>query len=206
MKTTTTQTINEVLRNGNSTTNQRIKEKFIEQHVYANVNSMVEYIINKGHEDSEAPFNLDDVTNYYTYPEYINTFANFLGGDYDMWQAEIERLNDLKNELEDKEPADLYTTDNAKETIQYTNSQAIEQIEEDIESLENLENEPQDIFEWWMVSSYLCEKLEAQGCCVIDSEGIWGRTTTGQAILLDYVITRICADMEILEGQSNSWA
>ena len=34
---------------------------------------------------------------------------------------------------------------------------------------------------------------------------VWGRATTGQAILLDGVISEICSDMEILEGQANEW-
>ena len=84
-------------------------------------------------------------------------------------------------------------------------------IREDIENLfvpseENEEDyDQQEVFEWWMVSSYLCEKLKEKGCPIIEYENIWGRTTTGQAILLDYVITEICAEMEILQGQQNSW-
>ncbi len=185
MKTTTIKTLAEVLKQGNSTTNQRIKEKFVSQHVYANVNTMVEYIINKGFEDSDAPFTIEDVSNYYTYPEYTGEYANFEGGSEEEKQKEIERLKGIiENQIND---------DNTD-------------IETDIEALENLESEPQEVFEWWMVSNYLAEKLNEYGECIIDSENIWGRTTTGQAILLDYVITKICADMEILEGQQNSWA
>jgi hypothetical protein len=48
-----------------------------------------------------------------------------------------------------------------------------------------------EIYEWWLVSNWLCEKLAEEGESVIPHENIWGRTTTGQAILLDGVITRI---------------
>lgn len=72
--------------------------------------------------------------------------------------------------------------------------------------LEPCQNEA---LEHWRVSDFLAEKLEAKGEMVIyDFLGftIWGRCTSGQAILLDGVISEICADMEILDGQKYSWA
>jgi len=57
------------------------------------------------------------------------------------------------------------------------------------------------------VSDFLLGKLKANNEVVIDTTpNIWGRTCSGQAILLDSVITRICAEMGILEGQKYSWA
>jgi hypothetical protein len=42
---------------------------------------------------------------------------------------------------------------------------------------------------------------------VIDAYGkrYWGRQGTGQSIILDSVIEQIAYDLEILEGQPNSW-
>ena len=85
-------TIEEVLKQGNSSINQEIKGMFVQREVYANVNSMVEYILNKGFEDNNAPFTINDISNYYSYPD------------------------------------------------------------------ENLESEPQEVFEWYLVSSFLAEK------------------------------------------------
>ena len=55
------------------------------------------------------------------------------------------------------------------------------------------EQEPSEIYEWWLVSDWLLKKLYDLGEPVlnIDSESWWGRTTTGQAISLDYVIEQI---------------
>ena len=133
-------TIEQAKKEGNNTTNQSIKANFIQQHVYANVNSLVEYIINKSFEDTNAPFTYEDIENLF---------------------------------VQSEENEDDYGQ--------------------------------QEVFEWWMVSSYLCEKLKEKGCPIIEYENIWGRTTTGQAILLDYVITEICSEMEILQGQKYSW-
>jgi hypothetical protein len=51
----------------------------------------------------------------------------------------------------------------------------------------------QEIFEWWICSSWLVEKLRAMGEPILDTDygTWWGRTTTGQAISLDYVIEKI---------------
>lgn len=71
---------------------------------------------------------------------------------------------------------------------------------------DELETQYAEIYEWWLVSGFLVEKLKQNGGCVIDFENIWGRQTTGQAILLDGIISRICYDMEILEGQKYEWS
>jgi hypothetical protein len=56
---------------------------------------------------------------------------------------------------------------------------------------------PQEIFEWWLVSPWFGQKLQIVGDPVIDNGyGVWwGRTTTGQAISLDYIIERIFDDV-----------
>lgn len=56
---------------------------------------------------------------------------------------------------------------------------------------------PQEIFEWWLISPWLGKKLLMEGEPVIDNGyGIWwGRTTTGQAISLDYIIQKIYDDL-----------
>ena len=80
---------------------------------------------------------------------------------------------------------------------------------EDIENYySESEKEPQEVYEWWFVSEWLFEKLKEQGEVVIDSRYgyLWGRCTTGQAILLDGVIGRIAENLEILEGQKNDWS
>lgn len=70
------------------------------------------------------------------------------------------------------------------------------------------ESEPQEVCEWWIVTSYLYDKLKEKGQVVLEwgNNCYWGRCTTGQAILLDGIITDICKDMEILEGQANEWS
>ena len=73
---------------------------------------------------------------------------------------------------------------------------------------EEPEAEEQEILEYWIVSPWLGEKLKSHGEPVFErwSGWIWGRCCSGQAIFLDNVISEICCNMEILEGQSRDWS
>lgn len=67
---------------------------------------------------------------------------------------------------------------------------------------DDLEPYQREVFEHWLVSDWLADKLEALGEKVDrDFAGlaIWARTTTGQAISADGVIERICADLNTVE-------
>ncbi len=57
--------------------------------------------------------------------------------------------------------------------------------------------EPKEIYEWWKVSGWLLEKMAEKGEPVIRDFNLWGRTTTGQSIVLDSVITDIQQETEI---------
>lgn len=175
-------------RDYNSSKNQSIKAKFVEREVYCNVNSMVEYILSKGYEDPNAPFTMDDVENIYT----DNS------EEIDKANEEREKEIEENQELFDNEEISEFTYDLNEEQI---NNKYDEQIEE----LEREQEEPNEVYEWWMVSNWLCDKLKEKGKVVLSDENIWGRCTTGQAILLDHVISEICEDLQILEGQKYEW-
>ena len=70
------------------------------------------------------------------------------------------------------------------------------------------ESEPQEVYEWWIVTEWLYKKLKDKGYPVLEwgNNYFWGRCTTGQAILLDGVISDICEEMGILEGQKYDWS
>lgn len=60
--------------------------------------------------------------------------------------------------------------------------------------------QPNDIYEWWIVSPWLLAKLKAEGEPVIEHEQLWGRCTSGQAIALDSVISKIQRATQYGEG------
>ena len=62
-----------------------------------------------------------------------------------------------------------------------------------IDDLDELDTKPQEIFEWWLCTGWLLDKLEKQGEPILrtDFGAWWGRTCCGQAIHLDHVIENI---------------
>ncbi|WP_293862419.1 hypothetical protein [uncultured Alsobacter sp.] len=66
-----------------------------------------------------------------------------------------------------------------------------------------IEPHEREIYEHWAVSSWLADKLESRGERIDrDFAGliVWGRTTTGQAILLDGVIRDIYRELHGIAG------
>lgn len=163
----------------NSIKNQHIKEKFVGNHVYACVTSMIEFVLTASQSLSDAPVTMDELDSSYYYEDSQGT-------QYSEQERE-ERIVELTDELEDAEDALL--------------------VEQQIAELEDLSPIYPEIYEWWIVSPFLAGKLAAYGQTVLDDgmNRYWGRCTTGQAILLDRVISEICRDMEILEGQVHQW-
>ena len=53
-----------------------------------------------------------------------------------------------------------------------------------------------EILEWWLVTSWLADRLEEHGEVVIREYGCrwWGRMTSGQAVWMDSVIADICGE------------
>lgn len=140
----------------------------------------------------------------------------------------VDELEDLEDEIAELEPTDeeyerlneiRLTTLNSLETKRIE----LQKLEQEIKDLEvqqcnidgaiyelermEYENYP-EVYEWWIVSDWFAKRLKENGQVVYEGymNPIWGRQTTGQAILLDYVISKIAYDMEILEGQSNEWS
>jgi len=68
----------------------------------------------------------------------------------------------------------------------------------DVCEKKNIDPYQWEIFEHWIVSDWLADKLEAKGEKIDrDFAGmtIWARTTSGQAIAADSVIEAICAEL-----------
>jgi len=86
---------------------------------------------------------------------------------------------------------------NEKQLVEYNvlyNQSAI--VEELLKA--NLINENEiyydsDVLEWWLVTSHMARWLRAENEVVIEDLGCqwWGRTTSGQAIFMDGVISDI---------------
>lgn len=113
-------------------------------------------------------------------------------------QEEIDNVqnDDRYQELDEKYMNDELTDNEQVEYDAFTND--IETLENDLSELESEQEEPQDIFEWWVITDWLANKLEAYGEPILrsDYETWWGRTCSGQSISMDYVIEQIVKDLQ----------
>lgn len=162
----------------NNSKNQEIKRRLVNQHVIHNA-SMLIYELNK----KEVFF--EEISELFYKPDYDQTFEDCT---YDLDEEEIKEICEEYGvetlEGLGKEDIEDYCNKNAIDIVYY---------------------EP---FEFWIVSDYLAKRLEDKQQIVGEFLGftIWGRLTTGQAILLDGVISEIAEDMKILEGMENEWS
>ena len=55
-----------------------------------------------------------------------------------------------------------------------------------------------EVLEWWLVTPYIAELLKGNGEVILADYDCywWGRTTTGQALYMDYVIQKIAQQTE----------
>ncbi len=120
-----------------------------------------------------------------------------------------EKIGELKGEenfskmvLEDEEISEETNKEN-----QVHIDERIAELENYLTGIENARGEMRKISEWMHVSNWLHDSLLEKGEPVWNDGQVyvWGRTSTGQAVLFDDVITEICSDMEILEGQKKEW-
>lgn len=105
-------------------------------------------------------------------------------------------------------PLEEYETDDKDEQAELDRWESGEYTAQEACEALNLKPYESEIYEYWLISEYLAEKLREHGEAVFEYYGltVWGRTTTGQAILLDGVIRKIAREMEILPGQRYDWS
>ena len=165
----------------NSTKNQEIKRRLVNREVIYCVSTLVYELAQKA---EEFPEYTDDLYGaFQAEPDYQEA-AEAEGWTYD---EEDDSYIDSEGYID--------TTCSSWEDVCYGHS------------IDAYDYTP-EVFEHWLVSNWLADKLEEHGEKVLrDFFGltVWCRCTTGQAILLDGVISRIAEEMEILEGQANEW-
>lgn len=120
-----------------------------------------------------------------------------------------EKIAELKGEENFSEMilADGEISEETNKVNQADIDKRIAELESCLPGIENAKAEMQEICEWIHVSNYLHDRLRGKGHPVWNDGNVyvWGRTSTGQAVLFDDVISEICKEMEIFEGQKNEW-
>ena len=173
-----------------SSKNQRIISKFVDREVYSNVTDMVEFILQNsyGYACGEAPFTNDDIENMYVDNsdriEELNDYLEELNDELEELESEIEELEDnlesTREEFEE-EPYRIELRDDIKhynKEIEEKSSKVKEKIDErssllsnigglenEVSDLESEQDEPNEVYCWYIVSPWLCDKLRHRRGC-----------------------------------------
>lgn len=202
-----------------SANNQRVIDRLIEREVYCCMTSEVEYMLSRVYEsDDNNPFDENDLLSMYqkTCPE-CGSKDGFTETEIaELSDDDLQKVHDFCEDTE--EDGDGYecpicglvysTAQKARDCCDFGDTvykcDCCGHIFDE-NAYRNLDEEPAEVYEWWAVSNWFGEKLQAQGCVVIESWGksYWGRETTGQAISLDGCVVNIAKEMCILEGMEN---
>jgi hypothetical protein len=148
-------------------TKEEQTQRIISQEILSNQTMLVNHLLSGYDEANE--FSIDDIENLYYTPkeellEYIeNTLDN-------------TEINDLLDGLGEDWLKDL-------------TQEILEEIAQDT----GLDSEPQEIYQWYLVTDWLGDNLKAIGEPVLENDygTWWGRTCCGQAIELDGTIQKI---------------
>lgn len=96
----------------------------------------------------------------------------------------------------------MKAADQEDEILEKLRSYILEHLDENPEDFCNefdvdFYDYPREVYEYWLVSDWMGRYLKDRGYLVVDWMGltVWGRQTTGQAILLDGVIRDICGEL-----------
>ena len=196
--------------NPDSGENQRICGKLVDREVLHCISSTVDLLLRHA-EDLDPDVTTEELMDLSVAKDYEEAGREHVTDTMDRDDL-IEWLSnnghDLPNEfgeLDDAEELDAggKLTDDELRKMVLDKCDDWEEFcqEHDVEPHEN------EVYEHWAVTSWFARRLSECGEVTGDllDFRVWGRTCTGQAIKMDYVIQRIAAGMEILDGQKNSW-
>jgi len=189
----------------NSVENQRIKGKFVSREVKACFSYEMDEILRAGEMLEQTGSNkllldYEDIENLYYFPweDVIYDILEDFDGRAEEYLEYANNPDTFNRKCQSKGDFEVF--------LKSLDSDELRELAEEFDI--ECDELPQEIFEWWIISEFLYRKLKEKGEPVLEwgNNYYWGRTTTGQAILLDRVISEICFDMGILEGQKYSWA
>jgi len=170
---------------------QRAVGEIPDKHVYGNHSTEVDYILSAEEAGVGTIARYDDVVNYHHYPETELSDKTCIGPFTKDQLGEAKETAEKRLEDHRKDCEDITEFTNCVSSLE--DCQTCIDLQDDIDMLDDLDLEPQEILEWWSVSSWLKRQLEARGEPVLEigSNHYWGRCCSGQAIKLDSVIEDI---------------
>lgn len=193
----------------NETEFQRKCDEFVKREVYCNVSTMAEYILKKSWEDTEAPFNNDDIENQMQSAQFqwdekwVDIYST---EELEEWKADRESAieEDRESEIADIEDDPQDDDNEREEGVNEKYDQLLDDLNEVCDEAESQLGEYKEIYEYWVCSPWLIARLREKNEAVIPQEQIWCRCTTGQSISIDGVIRNIVKEHILTDEERTS--
>ena len=197
-----------------STKNQRIRDMLRQRNVKLCCSGMIQTLVQAGPDlMEELDINFEDLASVLSQPDYEQAVEEWIEDDAsidDLVEAElIERPKDDEDDVQIENAEDTLRKVAARNARKLTADQ-LRDLYNDHDIARTSSTNDIEALEHWIVDSSFGRKLGEFGEMVSsdifpDDWTVWGRTTSGQAISMDYVIAQIAASMQILDGQKYSW-
>jgi len=178
---------------GNATDKQR---EYIRSRINSELlccqSALVDDLLKRG--DIEG-FEIDDMENVYPDPsdwtlEQCREYCREYGIEYpdpDPWSMDYAaRLQYIRDEIDEDSEGTLDPEEALQCILSAIDDEAIDGLDDWRDAVRD-NAEPNEAYEWYAVTNWLCGELRDRGEIVIDNNyGCWwGRGCTGQAVLLD---------------------
>lgn len=181
--------------------NQRICRKLVEREVMVNVSMLVSHFTSNENALDGSDYDYDELLQLCERRDYLEAALSHVD---DMDRDEV--IDELNDNFDGDADEDASTSDlrkSLKDALSDAGSDDVQQFCDNYD----VDPETNEVLEHWVVSDWFAGKLAEKGETTGELFGltIWGRTCSGQAILLDSVVEEIAKDMEILHGMKNAW-
>ena len=185
----------------NSTKNQEIKGKIVAREVLACFSYEMDAIFKASAENHTDLPVFENVENMYYFDTENVIYAIENNADFEEIKALANNPDTYNRRMKTEGDVNVFLYSLEDDELEEVANELGIDIDDDI-------NKPHEIFEWWIITEYFYRKLKEKGYPVLEfgNNCYWGRCCTGQAILLDCVISDICKELEILEGQKYDWS
>lgn len=180
--------------------NQHILRRLIDREVVQNVSMLVSHFQQNPEALDGSDYDYDELLSLCERRDYLEAALNHVD-DMDRGDV-IDALNaTFEDADEDASTAELRVA--LRTALNDADLDLVREFCDD----QGVDPEICEVLEHWVVSEWFAEKLAEKGEATGELFGltIWGRTCSGQAILLDGVVEGIAKDMEILHGMANEW-
>jgi hypothetical protein len=199
----------------NSSANQLVCADLVRRNVKFCCSMLVSSLVKASSSDTLGALDIqfEDLAQVLSQPDYEQAVIEWIEDDAsidDLVEAElIEAPKDDEDDVQIENAGDTLRKVAARNARKMTAEQLIG-LYTDHDIARTSSTDEIEALEHWIVDSHFGKKLGEFGEMVSsdifpDGWTIWGRTTSGQSISMDYVIAAVACDMQILDGQEYSW-